>query len=219
MLAEVSRRDVSTLLLAVPALAMGSRPMREPAWAEPVIRASDPHPRRRVKVLDTEIEFVDTGRGDPIVFLYGNPTYSYQPGRRSGRNRHGAGGLCTGRPQLAFCYPPEELRGSGSSRCSHRREASSRSTLMRQFVNAVILVAVITVSAVAQSPPTRTRGALGAPLQAPPAQPVDVERLGPQVGEVVPEFSGVDQFGRTHTLTSIMGPNGAMLVFNRSADW
>lgn len=53
--------------------------------------------------------------------------------------------------------------------------------------------------------------------QAPPS--VDVERLGPQVGTVVADFSAVDQFGRMQTLKSIMGPNGAMLVFNRSADW
>ena len=52
-----------------------------------------------------------------------------------------------------------------------------------------------------------------------PAPPVDVDRLGPQVGEVVPAFSAVDQFGRTQTLQSTMGPNGAMLFFNRSADW
>jgi pimeloyl-ACP methyl ester carboxylesterase len=41
------------------------------------IGAADPHPRRRVRVLDTEISYVDTGRGDPIVFLHGNPTSSY----------------------------------------------------------------------------------------------------------------------------------------------
>ena len=39
--------------------------------------ANDPHPRRRVKVLDTEISYVDVGEGDPIVFLHGNPTGSY----------------------------------------------------------------------------------------------------------------------------------------------
>ena len=61
--------------------------------------------------------------------------------------------------------------------------------------------------------------AAGLPAQTPPAQPVDVERLGPQVGEAVPDFSAVDQFGRTQTLKSITGPNGAMLIFNRSADW
>ena len=39
--------------------------------------STDPHPRRRVAVLDTEMSYVDTGRGDPIVFLHGNPTSSY----------------------------------------------------------------------------------------------------------------------------------------------
>lgn len=39
--------------------------------------AADPHPRKRVRVLDTEISYVDTGEGDPIVFLHGNPTSSY----------------------------------------------------------------------------------------------------------------------------------------------
>jgi pimeloyl-ACP methyl ester carboxylesterase len=39
--------------------------------------STDPHPRRRVAVLDTEMSYVDTGRGDPIVFLHRNPTSSY----------------------------------------------------------------------------------------------------------------------------------------------
>lgn len=39
--------------------------------------STDPHPRRRVAVLDTEMSYVDLGRGDPIVFLHGNPTSSY----------------------------------------------------------------------------------------------------------------------------------------------
>jgi haloalkane dehalogenase len=43
----------------------------------PTISPDDPHPRRRVRVLDTDISFVDTGTGDPIVFLHGNPTWSY----------------------------------------------------------------------------------------------------------------------------------------------
>ncbi|NTZ88996.1 haloalkane dehalogenase [Burkholderia metallica] len=37
----------------------------------------DPHPRRRVPVLDTEMSYVDVGAGDPVVFLHGNPTWSY----------------------------------------------------------------------------------------------------------------------------------------------
>ena len=48
---------------------------------------------------------------------------------------------------------------------------------------------------------------------------IDVSKLGPQVGERVPDFSLRDQTGRTQTLQSIMGPKGSMLVFVRSADW
>ena len=41
------------------------------------ISAEDPYPRTRHKVLDTEMACVDTGQGDPVVFLHGNPTSSY----------------------------------------------------------------------------------------------------------------------------------------------
>jgi haloalkane dehalogenase len=41
------------------------------------ISANDPHPRRRMRVLDSEISYVEVGQGDPIVFLHGNPTWSY----------------------------------------------------------------------------------------------------------------------------------------------
>lgn len=53
--------------------------------------------------------------------------------------------------------------------------------------------------------------------QAPPLP--DVEGIGPQVGETVPSFSLVDQHGATRDPRSLMGPNGLMLVFSRSADW
>ena len=43
----------------------------------PQFNSTDCHPRRRIGVLDTEMSFVDTGQGDPIVFLHGNPTSSY----------------------------------------------------------------------------------------------------------------------------------------------
>ncbi len=49
--------------------------------------------------------------------------------------------------------------------------------------------------------------------------PVDVHTLGPQVGQAAPPISGVDQLGREQTLASIMGEQGAMVVFYRSADW
>jgi haloalkane dehalogenase len=41
------------------------------------IGAVDAHPRKMVSILDTDISYVDIGDGDPIVFLHGNPTWSY----------------------------------------------------------------------------------------------------------------------------------------------
>ena len=52
-----------------------------------------------------------------------------------------------------------------------------------------------------------------------PAPAVDTSKLGPQVGTVVPPFSGTDQFGKPQSLASLSGPKGLMLVFSRSADW
>lgn len=39
--------------------------------------ANDPYPRERTAALDSEMAYVDVGKGDPIVFLHGNPTSSY----------------------------------------------------------------------------------------------------------------------------------------------
>jgi haloalkane dehalogenase len=41
------------------------------------ISAADRYERRRIAVLDSEMAYVDTGRGRPVVFLHGNPTSSY----------------------------------------------------------------------------------------------------------------------------------------------
>ena len=41
------------------------------------ISAADRYRRRRIPVLDSEMAYVDTGTGDPVVFLHGNPTSSY----------------------------------------------------------------------------------------------------------------------------------------------
>ena len=71
---------------------------------------------------------------------------------------------------------------------------------------AAALLACLSVPAAAgQSSPTATR--------------IDVSKLGPQVGERVPDFSLKDQTGKVQTLQSIMGPRGAILVFVRSTDW
>ena len=70
------------------------------------ISAADPHPRHRVPALDVELATVDTGEGDPVVFLHGNPTSSYL-----WRNviPHVSG--------MARCLAPD-LLGMGESDCA-----------------------------------------------------------------------------------------------------
>ena len=69
---------------------------------------------------------------------------------------------------------------------------------------AVLLAAVLSIATLAgQSAATR----------------IDVSKLGPQVGERIPDFSLKDQSGKAWTRQSILGSKGAMLVFFRSADW
>ena len=42
---------------------------------------------------------------------------------------------------------------------------------------------------------------------------------GPEVGERIPDFEAPDQHGNLVSLSNVMGPSGAMVVFIRSADW
>lgn len=86
---------------------------------------------------------------------------------------------------------------------------------MRQIRHPFARLAALTALLWLQTSLTRVT-AQGA--QAPRAK-IDVAKLGPQVGQVVPDFSLKDQNGKTWTRSSIMGPKGAMLVFYRSADW
>ena len=58
-----------------------------------------------------------------------------------------------------------------------------------------------------------------APANTQDREAIDVASLGPQVGERIPEFALPDQNGTVQTLESIMGEEGAMIVFHRSADW
>ena len=41
------------------------------------ITAEQPHPKQSTEVLGKRMAYVETGEGDPIVFLHGNPTSSY----------------------------------------------------------------------------------------------------------------------------------------------
>ncbi len=73
------------------------------------------------------------------------------------------------------------------------------------IVMATLIIGLTWMVYAPTSPPTRTK--------------IDVSLLGPQVGERVPDFSLPDQNGQLHNLNSIMGPNGALLLFHRSASW
>jgi haloalkane dehalogenase len=42
-----------------------------------MISADERYPKQRAQVLGSEMAYVETGSGDPIVFLHGNPTSSY----------------------------------------------------------------------------------------------------------------------------------------------
>jgi hypothetical protein len=42
---------------------------------------------------------------------------------------------------------------------------------------------------------------------------------GPEIGAKMPDFQALDQDGKARTLTSLLGPKGAIVVVYRSADW
>jgi len=42
---------------------------------------------------------------------------------------------------------------------------------------------------------------------------------GPPVGSKMPGFELRDQDGKAHTLSSLLGPKGAVILFFRPADW
>jgi hypothetical protein len=48
---------------------------------------------------------------------------------------------------------------------------------------------------------------------------VDARDFGPAIGSKMPGFALKDQDGHPHTLASLLGPKGAVIVFFRSADW
>jgi hypothetical protein len=74
---------------------------------------------------------------------------------------------------------------------------------MRSIVYALAAATVLVAATGAQQPGAR----------------IDLSRLGPQVGQVVPDFKLQDAQGKVWTRDAIVGSKGAMLVFSRSADW
>ena len=49
--------------------------------------------------------------------------------------------------------------------------------------------------------------------------PTSLKEVGPKVGQEIPAFKAMDQFGRQQSLASLIGPKGLVLLFVRSADW
>lgn len=82
-------------------------------------------------------------------------------------------------------------------------------TVLHAFACLVALVPVIHGAAT---------GAL-ANGQAPAGQTINVDTVGPKVGDRIPDFSLRDQRGQVYSLQSLLGSNGAIIVFFRSADW
>jgi haloalkane dehalogenase len=76
---QVTRREFGVLLLGGLA-GLGCTTATPSASVITAAEAEGPDhlPRRGVKVLDTEISYVDTGTGEPVVFLHGSPTWSSQ---------------------------------------------------------------------------------------------------------------------------------------------
>ena len=44
-------------------------------------------------------------------------------------------------------------------------------------------------------------------------------KTGPEIGSKISDFKLPDQFGALRDFSSIAGPNGAVILFHRSADW
>ncbi len=88
-----------------------------------------------------------------------------------------------------------------------------------RFAHAFQRVLVALTVSVIVNPSFVANAATQARQMEPSQRAPDISKLGPQVGTKVPDFSLPDQHGQTQTLSSLMGPNGLVLVFNRSADW
>ncbi|OGA52913.1 MAG: hypothetical protein A3G24_26895 [Betaproteobacteria bacterium RIFCSPLOWO2_12_FULL_62_13] len=78
---RITRRKLGALLLGgVACASFGCSTLTQ---SESIATTAEPEgpdhlPRRRIRVLDTEISYIDTGAGEAVVFLHGNPTWSYQ---------------------------------------------------------------------------------------------------------------------------------------------
>src|SRR4051812_26634495 len=89
---------------------------------------------------------------------------------------------------------------------------SARKPMSRLYSNAGMALGLYLAVVTASGAAARQQSNAPAPI-------VDVERVGPKIGEAIPEFSLRDQNGQVQSLKSLFGPKGAIIVFFRSADW
>ena len=80
-----------------------------------------------------------------------------------------------------------------------------------QSTKRVLLQCICSIALLALSVPALAQGR--------PARIPTNLTTGPEVGERIPDISAVDQNGRQRNFDNIVGPNGAMILFFRSADW
>ena len=94
-------------------------------------------------------------------------------------------------------------RFGGSSLLTRRKASRYTMLLMKTVLSSILLVFLAAATAIGQYAPLK----------------IDVSKLGPQVGERIADFRLPDQNGTVRTRDALMGPEGLMLVFSRSADW
>ncbi|MCH7979238.1 MAG: hypothetical protein IH935_09710 [Acidobacteria bacterium] len=105
----------------------------------------------------------------------------------------------------------------------HRRESGLR---FSNGVRAGFVLAMSLLLAPLLLGQTQPEGALQSPLEGPWERGIEgpwknnlPTSTGPAVGEKIPFFRAPDQFGKMQDFNSIVGPQGAVIVFNRSVDW
>ena len=74
---SATRRSVLVALVHAIVLPLGASAQEMPRAA---ISAEFPCESKFVSVLNSRMHYVDEGEGDPILFLHGNPTWSYYGG-------------------------------------------------------------------------------------------------------------------------------------------
>jgi hypothetical protein len=82
----------------------------------------------------------------------------------------------------------------------------TRQKVCRALLQGIVCILLIAVahSVLAKSRPARIPAKL---------------TTGPDIGERIPAISAIDQHGQRRDFDDIVGPNGAMILFFRSADW